>query len=105
MALRLCSKALFWSGRQGGYQVVLEHLEPQPDVAILATTGRANHNGRPFDGSAADYTEKLVKWIGFPPKVIWCLHDERALNPKFTDTKAATENINSKTSNKVWGLE
>jgi hypothetical protein len=101
----LGSKTLLWSGHLGGYQGVFEHLEPQPDVAILAIAARANHNGRPFDGSAADYAEKLVKWIGMPPKVIWCLHDEGALNPKFIDTKAATERINSKTSSKVWELE
>ena len=74
----------------GGYQGIFEHLEPQPDVATLAIAGRANLNGRPFDGFAADYAEKLVKWIGMPPKIIWCLHDEGALNPKFIDTKAAT---------------
>jgi hypothetical protein len=100
----LGSKTLLSSGHLGGYQGVFEHLEPQPDVAILAIAGRANHNGRPFDGSAADYAEKLVNRIGMPPKIIWCLHDERALNPKFIDTKAATEKINSKTSSKVRDL-
>jgi hypothetical protein len=98
-------KTLLWSAHLGGYEGILKGLEPKPDVAVLAIAGRANHNGRPFDGSAAQYAKMKVGWLGMPRKVIWCLHDEGALKPKFTDTKAATDIINNETSSQVWDLE
>ena len=69
-------KALLWSAHLGGYEGVLRDLQPKPDIAIMAIAGRANYNGRPFDGSAAEFASKKVDWLGCPPKVIWCLHDE-----------------------------
>ncbi|KAF4627833.1 hypothetical protein G7Y89_g10318 [Cudoniella acicularis] len=53
--------------------------------------GRGNLNGRPFDGNAAQFATKAAKWLGEPEKVIWCLHDKGALNPKYIDTKAASK--------------
>ncbi|EGU85420.1 hypothetical protein FOXB_04063 [Fusarium oxysporum f. sp. conglutinans Fo5176] len=48
-------QVLLWSAHLGGYEGVLRDLTPRPDVAIIAAAGRANLNGRPFDGSAAEF--------------------------------------------------
>lgn len=71
------SKTLFWSGHMGAYDGVVKVLEPKPDVAILAVAGRANLNGRPYDGSAAQFMREQIGWLGYPKTVYWCLHDER----------------------------
>jgi hypothetical protein len=70
------AKALLWSAHLGGYEGILRDLQPKPDIAIMAIAGRANLNGRPFDGSAAEFASNKVEWLGCPSKVIWCLHDE-----------------------------
>lgn len=101
----LGDKTLLWNGYLGGYEGVLRGLEPKPDVAILAIAGRANHNGRPWNGSSAEYARNLIKWIGEPKEVIWCLHDKGAINPKYIDTKAATKLVESDTKTKVIELE
>jgi len=101
----LGTKTLLWSAHLGGYEGVLRDLQPQPDVAILAIAGRPNLNGRPFMGSAAQFAVDKVKWIGEPKEVIWCLHDEGALNPKFIDTRAATKMVEQETKTKIRDLE
>lgn len=83
----------------------MKGLEPKPDIALLAIAGRANLNGRPFDGSAADFVVDEIKWIGEPEKVIWHLHDKGAINPKFMKTEAATEKVHKETKSKVVDLE
>lgn len=70
------TKALLWTAHLGGYEGVLRDMQPKPDVVIMAVAGRANLNGRPFDGSAAEFAAKKVDWLGQPSQVIWCLHDE-----------------------------
>lgn len=70
-------QTLFWSAHMGAYEGVLRNMEPKPDVAILALAGRANLDGRPHDGSAADFIVKELGWLGEPKTVIWCLHDQR----------------------------
>ena len=70
-------KALLWSAHLGGYEGILKDLKPKPDVAILGIAGRANLNGKPFDGSAAEFALQEIQWLGSPSQVIWCLHDER----------------------------
>jgi len=70
-------RALLWNAHLGSYEGIMRCIEPKPDVAILGIAGRANHNGRPFDGSAAQFALKEVQWLGEPKDVIWCLHDER----------------------------
>jgi hypothetical protein len=42
----------------------------------MGIAGRANLNGRPFEGSAAQFAVEQVKWLGTPSRVIWCLHDQ-----------------------------
>lgn len=99
------SKAMLWNGHLGGYEGIMKTLEPKPDIALLAMAGRANLNGRPFDGSAADFVVDEIKWIGEPGKVIWHLHDKGAVNPKYMKTEAATEKVHKETKSKVVDLE
>lgn len=70
-------KALLWSAHLWAYESILKDLQPKPDVAILGIAGRANFNGKAFDGSAADFAVKEIQWLDSPSQVIWCLHDER----------------------------
>ncbi|KAF5268201.1 hypothetical protein FOXYS1_909 [Fusarium oxysporum] len=84
-------KTLFWSAHMGAYEGVLRRMEPKPDVAILALAGRANLDGRPYDGSAADFITKKINWLGQPKTVIWCLHDESPVRPRRVDTTGADE--------------
>lgn len=93
-----------WHGHLGCYEGIMKTIEPKPDVAVLAIAGRGNLNGRPFDGSAAEFAVKEIQWLGEPKKVIWCLHDESALKPKRIDTKAATELVHQETASKVIDL-
>ncbi|KAL1887282.1 hypothetical protein Sste5346_010313 [Sporothrix stenoceras] len=101
----LGEKTLLWSGHLGAYEGIMRDLEPKPDVAILGIAGRANLNGRPFDGSAAEFAVKEIKWLGEPAKVIWCLHDQAPLSPKWIDTKAATELVQKETKTRIVDLE
>lgn len=70
------SRTILFNGHLGAYEGIVKDIQPKPDIAVLGIAGRANLNGRPFDGSAAMFATKLVKWMGEPEKVIWCLHDE-----------------------------
>lgn len=69
-------QTVFWNGHLGGYEGIIKSIEPTPDVAILTIAGRANLNGRPFDGSAAQFATNQIRWLSQPKKVIWALHDE-----------------------------
>lgn len=73
------SKAILWNAHLGSYEGIMKLLEPKPDVAILGIAGRANCNGRPFDGSAAQFALNEVQWLQQPKTIIWCLHDERCV--------------------------
>lgn len=70
-------QTLLWMAHLGGYEGVLRTLQPKPDVIIMAIAGRANLNGRPFDGSAAQFARDVLSWLGEPKITIWCLHDHR----------------------------
>jgi hypothetical protein len=48
----------------------------KPKIAILGVAGRANHDGWLFDGSAAQFTVKQLRWLDQPEMVIRCLNDE-----------------------------
>ncbi|KAI1129642.1 Metallo-hydrolase/oxidoreductase [Nemania abortiva] len=98
------TNTLLWNGHLGAYEGIVKGLSPQPDVAVLGIAGRANLNGRPYDGSAADFVTMQVKWLGEPSKVIWCLHDEAIMPPKYTDTAAATESLHRNTKSQVVNL-
>ncbi|CAK7220669.1 hypothetical protein SBRCBS47491_004267 [Sporothrix bragantina] len=101
----LGDKTLLWSGHLGAYEGIMRNLEPKPDIAILGIAGRANLNGRPFDGSAAEFAVQEIKWLREPAKVIWCLHDQAPLPPKWIDTKAATELVHKETKTRIVDFE
>ncbi|KAK6216531.1 hypothetical protein QIS74_06645 [Colletotrichum tabaci] len=69
---------LLWSAHLGAYEGIVSKIEPKPKIAILGIAGRANLDGRPFDGSAAQFALKQIHWLDQPETVIWCLHDERS---------------------------
>ncbi|KXJ86984.1 hypothetical protein Micbo1qcDRAFT_218771 [Microdochium bolleyi] len=98
-------KALLWTAHLGGYEGILRDMQPKPDIAIMAVAGRANLNGRPYDGSAAEFAAKKVSWLGDPSQVIWCLHDEACIPPWRIDTAAATEAVEANGTTKVLDLE
>ena len=97
-------KTLMWAGHLGGYEGILKTIEPKPDVLIQAIAGRANLNGRPFDGSAAQFAVKACQWLGEPKKVIWCLHDDAPIKPWTVDVKPATDLVQAQTSSQVLNL-
>ncbi|KAK5688093.1 hypothetical protein LTS10_000071 [Elasticomyces elasticus] len=97
-------KALLWNAHLGGYEGILRSLEPKPDVLIQAIAGRANLNGRPFDGSAAEFAVDVCKWLGEPSKVIWCLHDDSPIKPFRVDVEPATDLVQERTSSRVFDL-
>ncbi|KAK1497077.1 hypothetical protein CTAM01_08089 [Colletotrichum tamarilloi] len=98
-------KTLLWNGHLGGYDGILKTVQPQPDVLIQAIAGRANLNGRPFDGSAAQFAVQVSKLLGEPKKVIWCLHDEAPIKPWTVDVSPATQAVEKETGSKVTALQ
>jgi hypothetical protein len=88
-------KAILWNAHLGSYEGIMKALEPKPDVAILGIAGRANSNGRPFDGSAAQYALNEVQWLEQPKTVVWCLHDERYVVELFARLRTNAENIHT----------
>lgn len=98
-------KTLMWNGHLGGYDGILKAIEPKPNVLIQACTGRANLNGRPFDGSAAQFATSISRWLGEPEKVIWCLHDYLPIKPCTVDVIPATKLMEEQTRSKVISLE
>ncbi|KAF4332150.1 beta-lactamase domain protein [Fusarium beomiforme] len=94
-------KTLLWNGHLGGYDGILKTVQPQPDVLIQAIAGRANLNGRPFDGSAAQFAVQVSKLLGEPKKVIWCMHDDMPIPPRRLDLGPATQAIQKETSSRV----
>ncbi|KAI8259536.1 Phenol 2-monooxygenase [Colletotrichum sp. SAR11_239] len=98
-------KTLLWNGHLGGYDGILKTVQPQPDVLIQAIAGRANLNGRPFDGSAAQFAVQVSRLLGEPKKVIWCLHDEAPIKPWTVDVSPATQAVETETSSEVTTLQ
>lgn len=81
-------KSLLYSSHLGGYEAVMAAIEPKPQIAILGIAGRANYNGRPFNGSAAQFALKQLEWLDRRPKqIIWCLHDEWYVGFSFQVTR------------------
>jgi hypothetical protein len=94
-------KTLMWSAHLGAYSGLLQSLEPKPDILIQAIAGRANLNGRPYDGSAAGFATEVCRWLGQPERVIWCLHDDAPIKPWSVDVRAATEMVERETRGRV----
>ena len=99
------NKTLLWSSHLGAYSGILEFLTPKPSLAILGLAGRANLDGRPYDGSAARFVTQEVQWLGEPERVVWCLHDEAPVRLKGMHCEAAKEMVERETGSRVWTLE
>jgi hypothetical protein len=97
--------SLLYSSHTGAYEGVMRDLRPQPDVAILGAAGRPNLNGQPYMGTVAEFLTREVEWLGNPKKVIWCLHDDAPILPKYVDTTAATKMVQDRTLSKVIDLD
>jgi hypothetical protein len=67
---------ILFNAHLGAYEGIVKAIHPQPDLVVQGIAGRANLNGRPFKGSAAGFAAELLRWLGEPERVIWCLHDE-----------------------------
>ncbi|KAH9845565.1 Major Facilitator Superfamily protein [Teratosphaeria destructans] len=102
---RFDGKAVLFNAHMGAYEGIMRSLRPKPDIAILGAAGQPNHDGRPFEGSPAEFARLECEWLEHPGKVIWCLHDESPIRPYRVDTTAATTAVNEQTKSKVWDLK
>ncbi|KPI34677.1 uncharacterized protein AB675_45 [Cyphellophora attinorum] len=82
-------RSILFNTHLGAYEGIMRCIEPKPDIVILGAGGRANHNGRPFQGSAAQFLTNQLQWLGNPPEVFFSLHDKSIIKPYYTDTTAA----------------
>jgi hypothetical protein len=98
-------KTALWNGHLGGYDGILKTVPPQPEVLIQAIAGGENLNGRPLDGSAAQFAVQMSKLLGEPKKVIWCMHVDQLIAPKRLDVGPATQAIEKETSSRVATLD
>ncbi|KAH6960183.1 hypothetical protein DER45DRAFT_501293 [Fusarium avenaceum] len=98
-------QTVLWNGHLGMYDGMLKTVQPQPDILIQGIAGRGNLNGRPFDGSAAQFVVQLSKLLGEPKKVIWCMQDDQPIPPLRLNLGPATEAIEKETSSRVTTLE
>ncbi|KAL2060398.1 hypothetical protein VTL71DRAFT_9793 [Oculimacula yallundae] len=94
-------KAVLFNTHLGAYEGVLRYMEPKPTIAILGAGGRANLDGRPFEGSAAQFLVNEVLWLKQPEKVYFCLHDESPIKPYRNDVSAALALLKEKTTSEV----
>lgn len=97
-------KVVAWNGHLGAYEGIMKTVEPKPNVLIQAIAGRANLNGRPFDGSAAQFAVKISKLLDEPQKVIWCLHDDAPIKPWSVRVEPATKMMEEQTRSRVLKL-
>jgi hypothetical protein len=67
---------ILFNTHRGAYEGIIKAIHPQPDLVVQDIAGRANLNGRPFNGPAAGFAAELLRWRGEPERVTWCLHDE-----------------------------
>ncbi|KAL2832204.1 hypothetical protein BJY01DRAFT_254023 [Aspergillus pseudoustus] len=100
----LGQRTLLWMAHLGGYEGVLRDMRPQPDTVIMACAGRANFNGRPWNGSAAQFATQVLKWLGEPPTVIWCLHDESPIPPRRIEVQGASDMVQREMKTRVMTL-
>ncbi|KAF9694661.1 hypothetical protein EKO04_007699 [Ascochyta lentis] len=95
---------LLWNAHLGAYEGIMSRIKPKPKIAILGVAGRANHDGRPFDGSAAEFAVKEIRWLDQPETVIWCMHDESCIAPYRVDITGAMNSLERETTSKVLTL-
>ncbi|KAJ9419777.1 hypothetical protein QL093DRAFT_2565743 [Fusarium oxysporum] len=94
-------KAILFNTHLGVYEGIVKCLTPKPTVAILGTGGRANLDGRPFQGSAAEFLVKQTQWLGEPAKILFCLHDQNIIRPFTVDITGAKTMVEQETSAKA----
>ncbi|KAF5981543.1 hypothetical protein FCOIX_4191 [Fusarium coicis] len=82
----------------GVYQGIAQCPTPKPTVAIMGVGGRANLDGRPFQGSAAEFLVKQAKWLGEPSSIYFCLNDQNIIKPFRADVTAAKDNLEQETA-------
>ncbi|KAH7142872.1 hypothetical protein B0J13DRAFT_608135 [Dactylonectria estremocensis] len=97
-------RAVLFNSHLGAYDGIMKVVEPRPDVTVLGIAGRGNLNGRPFDGSGAQFAVAQLKWLGEPGRVIWALHDESLIPPFRVDKECATQLVEKETRSKVVDL-
>ncbi|GKT64408.1 beta-lactamase domain protein [Colletotrichum tofieldiae] len=97
-------RVLLFNSHLGAYEGIMRMVDPRPQVVVMGIAGRANHNGRPFEGSAAQFAVKELQWLQEPKKVIWCLHDESLLPPFKVDTAPAAQLVKQETKVEVVDL-
>ncbi|KAL3488007.1 hypothetical protein BJX62DRAFT_240487 [Aspergillus germanicus] len=95
---------ILFNAHLGAYDGIVKAIRPQPGLVIQGIAGRANLNGRPFNGSAAGFAAELLRWLGEPERVIWCLHDECLIKPYRVDTAAASAMVESATRTRAVDL-
>ena len=84
--------SIFWKDTSGHWTSLLGGV--QPDVAILAASGRGNVDGEPIQGSLADFVSGEVEMLG-PRRLLLCHHDNWM--PPFT-TETDIDPIRSRLS-------
>ncbi|KAF0637908.1 hypothetical protein FPSE5266_03750 [Fusarium pseudograminearum] len=94
-------KAILFNTHLGVYEGIASCVTPKPTIAILGAGGRANLNGRPFQGSAAEFLVKQTKWLGEPNNVFFCLHDVNIIKPFTVDITGAKRLIEQETPGKA----
>ncbi|OCT50239.1 beta-lactamase domain protein [Cladophialophora carrionii] len=94
-------KVLLFNSHLGAYDGILNSITPKPNHVILGFGGRANLNGRPYNGSAAEFLTMEVNLLGQPATVWPCLHDRSIIRPYGVITGPAEEMIAAKTKSQV----
>jgi len=65
---------IFYQDTSGHWSGVIEQLDADVDVAILAAAGRANIDGEPIQGSLADFVGRQAASLG-ASDIVLCHHD------------------------------
>ncbi|CVL06431.1 hypothetical protein FPRO06_02013 [Fusarium proliferatum] len=91
-------KSILFNSHLGVYQGIAQSVTPKPTVAIMGAGGRANLDGRPFQGSAAEFLVKQAKWLGEPASIYFCLHDPSIIKPLRVDVNAAKQMLQQETA-------
>ncbi|CCT66583.1 uncharacterized protein FFB20_14630 [Fusarium fujikuroi] len=91
-------KSILFNSHLGVYQGIAECVIPKPTVAIMGAGGRANLDGRPFQGSAAEFLVKQAKWLSEPTSIYFCLHDPSIIKPLRVDVNAAKQMLQQETA-------
>lgn len=101
----ISDKSVLLNNRLRAYEGSMRTLEPKPRTAVLNIPDRGNLNGRPFDGSTAQFVTLQLKWLSELKRVIWCLDDKALVAPFDVDTTTAKNAIEQEMAVKIVGLK